>query len=88
MTQTSLISIYQAELTIKKLSIYWITILQVVNVKSLESTLVSNTPIYYSRVETKYPQFGFTGRRATRSHSVRMRGWKQVIIGWVPGQDI
>jgi len=36
------------------------TSLEVVNVKSLESTLVSNTPIYYSRVETKYPQFGFT----------------------------
>ena len=42
---------------------YWVNILQVVNVKSLDSTLVSNTPIYYSRVETKYPQFGFTVRR-------------------------
>ena len=36
-----------------------------VNVKSLESTLVSNTPIYYSRVDTKYPQFGFTVRNET-----------------------
>ena len=43
--------------------------MQVVNVKSLESTLVSNTPIYYSRVETKYPQFGFTVRRASQSES-------------------
>ena len=69
MTPTCLIHKYQAELTIKKLYLYWITILQVVNVKSLESTLVSNTPIYYSRVETKYPQFGFTVRRASQSQS-------------------
>ena len=73
MTQTCLISIYHAELTIKKLYIYWITLLQVVNVKSLESTLVSNTPIYYSRVETKYPQFGFTVRRAPQSQSLHVR---------------
>ena len=35
---------------------------QVVSVRSLEATQISNTPIYYSRVETKYPQFGFTVR--------------------------
>ena len=67
----------------------WVNlILQVVNVKSLDSTLVSNTPIYYSRVETKYPQFGFTVRGdhifyTIASHSIcgeTSNNWRPVYV--------
>ena len=67
----------------------WVNILQVVNVKSLDSTLVSNTPIYYSRVETKYPQFGFTVRgdhlfiTLAISHSISVEtsnNWRPVYV--------
>ena len=34
--------------------------MQVVKVRGLQSTLVNSQPVYYSRVETKYPRPGVT----------------------------